>query len=175
MFGLCFVYTTGTLIFILSYALEPLLLRISRQRNKNLEWITTDTLHLQALGFQGRGRGIWSRLTRSVPITEPGEVLEPLFPGAVEMSVESVGQPPMRVKPEVQSAVVSFSLSPPSSPAAAVSESGSLPAHTTSHLVNDDTSSADTEPTRDPTIGAGRAGSSRESGDQCHVVRPLTV
>lgn len=70
---------TGTLIFILSYTLEPLTRRLTRRSHKNLEWTSTDALHLQSLSFQGRGQGSWSRFDHSVPITKNREILEPLM------------------------------------------------------------------------------------------------
>lgn len=79
VFGLCFVYIAGALVVIISYTIEPLYARLRRGKSQSLEWVTTDTLHLQALGFQGRGLGTWSRLAKSVPITGPDELLEPFI------------------------------------------------------------------------------------------------
>ncbi|KAM7200403.1 hypothetical protein V8F20_005380 [Naviculisporaceae sp. PSN 640] len=116
MFGLCFVFVAGSLIFLVSYLLEPIFAfdwrgrfsffrlcggrRASPEQSgfarkgtrnfKNLEWDTTDVLHLQALSFHCKGKGTWAPRSfgigsegagvGSVPVTtEPGEVFEPLI------------------------------------------------------------------------------------------------
>ncbi|KAM7211788.1 hypothetical protein V8F06_012825 [Rhypophila decipiens] len=107
MFGLCFVFVAGCLIFIVSYLLEPIFAldwrRLMSRKGaepkddivkggdfKNLEWDTTDVLHLQALSFHSKGHGTWDPRSfgigsegagiGSVPVTtEPGDVFEPLI------------------------------------------------------------------------------------------------
>ena len=82
MFGTCFIYATGLCIIVISYLMEPLARRFNKGKKtaKDLEWTSTDALHLQSLGFQAHGRGTWSRFGDPVPVTKEGELLEPLIP-----------------------------------------------------------------------------------------------
>ncbi|KAK4222760.1 hypothetical protein QBC38DRAFT_548978 [Podospora fimiseda] len=84
MFGLCFTFATGTLIFIISYILEPLFSYFSRKKggasqSKYAEWNSNDVLHLQCLGYHAQGKGTWTRFDDAVPITKDEESLQPLL------------------------------------------------------------------------------------------------
>ncbi|KAK4227821.1 hypothetical protein QBC38DRAFT_443448 [Podospora fimiseda] len=90
MFGLCFMYAAGVLIVGASYSIEPILDCVAARREKGnnkvkakgggayQEWVVHETLHLQRLGFQGLGRGTWSRCNDNIPVTKPGEMLKSL-------------------------------------------------------------------------------------------------
>ncbi|KAK3317247.1 hypothetical protein B0T19DRAFT_488545 [Cercophora scortea] len=99
LFGLYFVLVGGLVVIITSYVLEPVLHFVERRRMNNhykhMEWIANETLHLQNLGFQGLGRGTWSRYTDDVPITEQAVVFESLalgHDGDVKEESESSGE-----------------------------------------------------------------------------------
>ncbi|KAK4162931.1 hypothetical protein QBC43DRAFT_214124, partial [Cladorrhinum sp. PSN259] len=83
MFGVCFTLVTGLLITIASYVLEPIFDCLHRRKgspehDKYAEWNSNETLHLQCLGYHGRGEGVWTRFGHTVPITEEKEALLPL-------------------------------------------------------------------------------------------------
>ncbi|KAK3688995.1 hypothetical protein B0T22DRAFT_427069 [Podospora appendiculata] len=96
LFGLYFVLVGGLLVIITSYVLEPVLHFVERRRMNNqykhMEWTANETLHLQNLGFQGLGRGTWSRYTNDVPITEQAVAFESLALGHGDVKRESSGE-----------------------------------------------------------------------------------
>lgn len=65
-----------------SYTLEPLIACIwGRGKAKHypqMEWCVNETLQLQRLAHEMRGRGTWARTTEFIPVTKPSEELAPL-------------------------------------------------------------------------------------------------
>ncbi|KAH8883740.1 hypothetical protein GQ53DRAFT_663302 [Thozetella sp. PMI_491] len=88
LFGLCFIFTAGALIIIISYILEPICQCLQRRRGydsyKNLEWTANEALHLRCLSYGATGRGSRSNWSSAVPITQKGETLEPVIFRKVE-------------------------------------------------------------------------------------------
>ncbi|KAI1809712.1 hypothetical protein GGS20DRAFT_263862 [Poronia punctata] len=79
LFGLLFVLTGGLLVTWISYLLEPIS-RILHQKigynsYAHLEWVTNATLQLQRLAHEGVGLGTWRECTRTIPMTNPDELL----------------------------------------------------------------------------------------------------
>lgn len=79
VFGLAFTLALGSLIIILSYALEPILGCVQRRRSwdtyARLEWITNETMQLQRLAHEEVGLVKWEGCAENVPVTEKGEKL----------------------------------------------------------------------------------------------------
>lgn len=79
IFGLSAILAGGTLIIVLSWVLHPLAVWLRKRKGACpyalLEWTTNETLQLQRLAYEGHGLGMWSRATKSVPVTQPGEYL----------------------------------------------------------------------------------------------------
>ena len=82
LFGLYFTFVTGSLIILISYALEPIYQCLYHRRKYKeytyLEWAASETLQLQRIGFEGINAGTWSGSADSVPTTKPGEILTSL-------------------------------------------------------------------------------------------------
>ncbi|OIW32348.1 hypothetical protein CONLIGDRAFT_699027 [Coniochaeta ligniaria NRRL 30616] len=82
VFGLLLTYVLGGLIMLTSYTLEPLIACISGRGNakhySQMEWCVNETLQLQRLAHEMRGRGTWARATEFIPFTKPREELAPL-------------------------------------------------------------------------------------------------
>jgi hypothetical protein len=79
MFGLALFFVVGSLIVVISFALEPLLAALHNrwgyQENAYLEWVTQETLQLQRLAHEELGFGTWSGATNAVPTTKLDEKL----------------------------------------------------------------------------------------------------
>ncbi|KAI1073779.1 hypothetical protein F5B20DRAFT_565793 [Whalleya microplaca] len=78
-FGLCFTFSTGVVIILLSYILEPFLKYLHKHRKykqyTHLEWTNNTNLQLHRLANEQLEVGEWSRCTREVPTTDPGTAL----------------------------------------------------------------------------------------------------
>lgn len=80
MMWLVIVPLLGTLIVLLEYNLESLVIWLERRRiikTKSLEWFTNDMLQLQRLVHEELGLGDWSGCagSRVVPVTAKGQLL----------------------------------------------------------------------------------------------------
>ncbi|KAI1847553.1 hypothetical protein JX266_006405 [Neoarthrinium moseri] len=75
LFGLCFVFITGSLIVAISYGLEPVLMLLHRrfkyQQYAQLEWVSDASLQLHRMAHEENGIKTWSRCTDTVPTVEP--------------------------------------------------------------------------------------------------------
>lgn len=73
VFGLCFIYVTGTVITIISFALESIFKSLHHRRQykeeKYLAWTNDGSLQLHRLAHEGIGRGQWTNCTDEVPMT----------------------------------------------------------------------------------------------------------
>lgn len=71
----------GTLI-ILDWSLESCLdltqAKVTRYNYSRLEWKANSTLQLHRLAHEAVGSGTWTRATKDVPITNPGNILSGL-------------------------------------------------------------------------------------------------
>jgi hypothetical protein len=74
MFGLALFFVGGTLIVLVSLALEPILALLQKrwgyQQYAYLEWVSHETLQLQRLAHEELGFGTWSGATNAIPTTE---------------------------------------------------------------------------------------------------------
>ncbi|RCI12094.1 hypothetical protein L249_0884 [Ophiocordyceps polyrhachis-furcata BCC 54312] len=82
VFGLCFTYSLGCVIILISFGLEPTLDFLGRRRKPqgytSLERQSYQLLQLQRAAYQGIGSGIWQGFTGAVPTTKGVEVLADL-------------------------------------------------------------------------------------------------
>lgn len=82
LFWLYFIPATGSVIIVLSYAIEPLISCILKRRRLDKysykEWCTNETLQLQRLAHEELGVGTWIDTGERVPVTKPGERLATL-------------------------------------------------------------------------------------------------
>ncbi|KAJ2987232.1 hypothetical protein NUW58_g4618 [Xylaria curta] len=82
LFGLLFTFFTGTLIIIVSYALEPLLGWLYRRKKyppyAYFEWTTNASLQLHRLAHEELGLHEFSNCTEKVPVLESNPVLASL-------------------------------------------------------------------------------------------------
>ncbi|KAI1744698.1 hypothetical protein F4680DRAFT_233535 [Xylaria scruposa] len=73
LFGLALFFVTGSLIVLVSLALEPLLAALQDrwgfQQYAYLEWASQETLQLQRLAHEELGFGDWSGATDAIPTT----------------------------------------------------------------------------------------------------------
>lgn len=80
LFGLCFTYICGLIIVIVAFSLDPFLDSLSDRFRcgaySYLEWVSTETLQMQRMAFQGVQSGTWSGSKSSIPITlQAGEIM----------------------------------------------------------------------------------------------------
>ncbi|KAK8859427.1 hypothetical protein PGQ11_010161 [Apiospora arundinis] len=79
MFGLLFTYILGSLLILLSFALDPVMRCLHRRRHyrqyQYLEWRTNGALQLQRLAQDELGYGQWTRCAETVPVTRRGDLL----------------------------------------------------------------------------------------------------
>ncbi|KAB5576596.1 hypothetical protein GE09DRAFT_627098 [Coniochaeta sp. 2T2.1] len=82
VFALLLTFLLGGSIMLISYILEPLIACIWGRGNKRhysqMEWCINETLQLQRLAHEMRGRGTWERTGQYIPVTAPSEQLAPL-------------------------------------------------------------------------------------------------
>lgn len=81
VFGLVFMFVAGSLVVLVSFALEPCLrcvrrrFRLDRWEYSHLEWAMNQTLQLQRLAHEEVGAGTWAGGIRAIPVTRKGEEL----------------------------------------------------------------------------------------------------
>ncbi|KAL1638028.1 hypothetical protein SLS58_009049 [Diplodia intermedia] len=77
--GLALTLGIGSLIIVISYAIEPLTTFIQKRRNthsyQRFEWTINETLQLQRLAHEEIGFGTWHNTDGDVPVTNPDEKL----------------------------------------------------------------------------------------------------
>ncbi|PQE05096.1 cytochrome p450 protein [Rutstroemia sp. NJR-2017a BVV2] len=82
LFGLCFIYTTGGFIILISFIIEPIFnflhKRYKYENYKQLEWTTNQQLQLLRLAHEELGLSSWKKCTDFIPITERDELLSEL-------------------------------------------------------------------------------------------------
>ncbi|KAI9832552.1 MAG: hypothetical protein M1819_004342 [Sarea resinae] len=79
--GVAIILVVGSLIILVSLALEPLVgaverhLRLPRGRKPHrfLSWVLDDKLQLQRLAYEEAGMGVWHGATDAVPVTAHGD------------------------------------------------------------------------------------------------------
>ncbi|KAI1327697.1 hypothetical protein F5Y16DRAFT_420765 [Xylariaceae sp. FL0255] len=81
LFGLFFTYIIGSIIIVISFILNPILMcaqkRWKNREYENVEWICNETLQLQRLAYEESGQGEWPKCLGSVPITDKDQKLGP--------------------------------------------------------------------------------------------------
>ncbi|KAG6356980.1 hypothetical protein INS49_014856 [Diaporthe citri] len=74
-FGLYFTFTTGVLIIITSYILEPILNRLHKRRQHksyaHLEWISNNSLQLHRMAHEQLMGQKWANCADDIPTTDP--------------------------------------------------------------------------------------------------------
>ncbi|KAK8135053.1 hypothetical protein PG984_007065 [Apiospora sp. TS-2023a] len=82
LFGLLFTYILGSLIILMSFAVDPIMRCLHKRRKyrqyQYLEWRTNGSLQLHRLAQDELGYGNWSGCTNMVPVTRPEDRLADL-------------------------------------------------------------------------------------------------
>ncbi|KAL9111595.1 MAG: hypothetical protein Q9227_004083 [Pyrenula ochraceoflavens] len=134
--GLILVLALGSLIILLDYTLESIIVFIENKRGlhkySRLEWFTNEVLETQRLAHEELGIATWEGCAgvRAVPVTKKGEMLgvlniqDPAHPRLNAVQSTSVDEKGERPSPTVTSSDTQFSLSNASGRQAQVKTNG---------------------------------------------------
>ena len=72
------ILAVGTFLIILNLVIETIVSRVQKKKQwgdyRRVRWVMDDKMQLQRMAFEEAGMGQWTKLTESVPVTEPGQV-----------------------------------------------------------------------------------------------------